>query len=71
MKRKRKEKERERKKERKKKRQRKRKNKHNKRKKRQDKETGAFGKVFVLLLAPGSPPEKFAVILNLGNKPTD
>jgi hypothetical protein len=26
--------------------------------------------VFFLLLAPGSSPEKFAVIVNLGNKPT-
>ena len=26
-------------------------------------------RLFLLLLAPGSPPEKFAVIPNLGNKP--
>jgi hypothetical protein len=27
-------------------------------------------RLFLLLLAPGSPPEKFAASVNLGNKPT-
>jgi hypothetical protein len=56
------------------KRKRKRREKEKNREREREREGGREGcfckRLFFLPVAPGSPPEKFAVIRNLGNKPT-